>query len=399
MKPNSFSPLVAGLIGLIIGVGATITFVTVSPLASTTGAQSEVDMSLFWDAWRVLDEKYVPASTTTKVTDNEKVWGAIAGLAASYGDPYTTFFPPEENAAFQEEISGNFEGVGMEVDIKDDTLTVVTPLKNSPAERAGVKPGDKIASINGTPSVGLSVEQAVKKIRGPQGTEVKLDIVRDGEQLELTLIRDVIQIPTIDTKILGSDGERVQKGVFVISLYNFSAVSAVEFRKALKEFIASGSDKLIIDLRGNPGGYLDAAVDMSSWFLPLGAPVVREDFGGNKEEGVYRSRGYSGWKKNPEIVVLINKGSASASEILAGALKDHGVATLVGDQSFGKGSVQELVPLRGGTSLKVTIARWLTPNGVSISGGGLTPDVVVKDDNKAEGDEQLLAALKVLFGE
>lgn len=396
MKPETFHQLVTGFVGFILGASLAFTVVSVSPLGSFASSQSDVDMSLFWDAWRVLDEKYVPASTSVKVTDNEKVWGAIAGLAASYGDPYTTFFPPEENAAFQEEISGNFEGVGMEVDIKDDALTVVAPLKGSPAERAGVKSGDKIVSINNVPTYGMSVEDAVKNMRGTKGTEVELSLVRDGEPLELTLIRDVIQIPTSDTKILGPDGKVAQHGVFVISLYNFSAISAVEFRKALKEYIASGSDKLIIDVRGNPGGYLDAAVDMASWFLPVGAPVVREDFGANKEEGVYRSRGYTGWRKNPQVVVLMNKGSASASEILAGALKDQGVAVLVGDQSFGKGSVQEVVPLRGGTSLKVTVARWLTPNGVSISGGGLTPDYAVKDDSKTEADEQMLEALRLL---
>ena len=374
---------------------------------------SKVDFAPFWKAWQVLDEKFVPTkiSTSTSVsaatsTIQDRVWGAIGGLTASLGDPYTVFFPPEESKSFETEISGNFEGVGMEIGIKDDVLTVVAPLKGNPAQKAGILAGDKIISIDGQSTMNMSVDKAVKLIRGKVGTKVKITIAREGkkEPIEFSIIREVINIPTIDTeikdgKIAGGNGGQVVDGVFIIKLYNFYSTSPNLFRNALREFIESDSDKLILDLRGNPGGYLEAAVDMASWFLPLGKVVVSEDFGKNAPSQIYRSKGYNIFNSNLKMVALVDGGSASASEILAGALKEHGIAKLVGTKTFGKGSVQEVVKITPETSLKVTVARWLTPLGNSISENGLTPDFEVKltQEEFSKGkDPQTDKAIEVL---
>ncbi len=371
-----------------------------------TGMPNDVDFSTFWKAWNILNEKY--AGTTT--TDQNRVWGAIEGMTASLGDPYTTFFPPEESKAFASEIAGNFEGVGMEIGIKDGRLVVVSPFKEAPAYKAGVRAGDFILGIDDKDTTGMATDQAVKLIRGKSGTQVKLDLAREGKPLQITITRAKIDLPTVKTEtkaeVAGASDEingLRKDGIFVISLYSFNANASSLFRNALKDFIDSGSHKLIIDLRGNPGGYLASAVDMASWFLPSGEVVVREEFGKDKEEHIYRSKGYDIFANSPiKMVILIDGGSASASEILAGALSDHGVATLVGTKSFGKGSVQELIPISDDTSLKVTIAKWLTPNGTSISGQGITPEYVVpvtEEDVKLKVDKQMEKAVELLSKE
>lgn len=354
---------------------------------------SGLDFAPLYATLEALDERFVPttASSTTP-TNKEKVWGAIEGLVATYGDPYTIFFPPEETKAFEEEVRGDFEGIGMEIAIKDEILTVVTPLKNTPAERAGFKPGDQILKIDKTFTTGMTVEEAVKKIRGPRGTAVTLVVKRNGGVEDIVVTRDVIEIPTIETKLRDD-------GIFVISLYNFSANSSNLFRNALREFIVSGSDKLVLDLRNNPGGYLESAVDMASFFIPSGKAVVIEDSGKKEKQKVTRSKGYDVFTDKLKMVVLMNGGSASASEILAGALKEHGIAKLVGEKSFGKGSVQELIEITPETALKVTIAKWLTPNGKSISENGLEPDVKVtisKKDAEKKIDAQMEKAVEIL---
>lgn len=344
-----------------------------------------------WKAWQILNDKFVTAASTTADT---RVYGAIQGLAASYGDPYTVFFPPVESKMFMEDIAGDFGGVGMEIGIKDKQLVVVSPFKDSPSDKAGAKAGDYILSINGTSTAGMSTDEAVKLIRGPKGTEVKIVFLVPGtsKPVTRTIIRDTIKIPTIDT---------VQKpgGIYVISLYSFTAQSPDLFRNALREFVLSGNHKLILDLRRNPGGYLDAAWDMASWFLPAGAVVVTEDFGKNGTPNVYRSKGYDIFNKNLQMMILVDAGSASASEILAGALKEHDVAKLVGTKTFGKGSVQELIPITSDTSLKVTIARWLTPKGHNLSHDGLEPDYevpVTEKDVAAKRDAQMEKAIQLL---
>lgn len=356
---------------------------------------TEVDFQAFWKAWNIINEKYVPSSATTtaKVDDQTRVYGAIAGMVSALDDPYTVFFPPKESKSFNEEISGQIEGVGMEVGIKDGVLTVIAPVKGTPAYNAGVKPGDKILKVDDVITDKLSAEEAIKLIRGKKGTTVVITFFREGidEPFPISIVRDVINMPTVDTESKGD--------VFIIRLYSFSAISPNLFREALREFVESGKFKLVIDLRGNPGGYLEAANDMASWFLPAGKVVVKEDFRNEEDNQTFRSKGYNIFNDQLKLVILIDGGSASASEILAGALKDHGIATLVGAQSFGKGSVQELVDITDNTSLKVTIARWLTPNGISISHQGLKPDVEVKFDEEAfkKGtDNQLQKAIEVL---
>jgi carboxyl-terminal processing protease len=240
----------------------------------------------------------------------------------------------------------------------------------------------------------MSVQEAVALIRGEIGTEVVLTIAREGETefQDIAVERENIKVPTLETAVIDDE-------VFVISLYNFGGNATGDMRAAMREFVSGGYTKLIIDVRGNPGGYLEAAVDIASWFLPTGAVVVREDFGDTRDVYLHRAKGYGIYKDSWDVVVLIDRGSASASEILAGALRDHGIATLIGAQSFGKGSVQELVDITPETALKVTIARWLTPDGTQLSEGGLTPNFEVSytlEDREAEQDPQKDAAVEFL---
>ncbi len=361
--------------GLSMGAGGSVAaVVTHLPLLGdgldATPDQS-VDLADFWKAWNALQANYVIThASSTLPSAKDRVYGAISGLASSYGDPYTVFFPPTEAKAFADNISGSFAGVGMEIDIKNNVLTVIAPLKGTPAQAAGIKAGDQIAAINGKTTEGLSIDAAVSAIRGPVGTTVDLTLIRDGKPLDIKVTRATIQVPETD------DGLDAKTGVYHIALYEFTSNSASLFDQAFARFKASGSKKLIIDLRGNPGGYLDAAVDVASHFLPKGATVVTEDFGGKEPNIVHTSLGYDDAPAGTKIAVLIDGGSASASEILAGALQDNHAATLIGTQSFGKGSVQTLIPLDGG-SLKVTVARWVTPDGHWIMGNGITPDIVV----------------------
>lgn len=364
---------------------------------SNTPLDLKVDFRPFWKAWKVIDEKFVPSSTSTAEfpTSQERVWGAISGMVDSLNDPYTTFLPPDEAEIFESDINGNFEGVGMEIGVRDDILTVIAPLRGTPAFRAGIQPGDKIIKIDDISTEKLNTDQAVRLIRGKVGTKVKLLLIRENssEPIEISVTRAVIDIPTLDYELRGD-------GIFVIRLYNFSSASPDLFRRALRAFVRTGSDKLILDLRGNPGGFLEASVDMASWFLPTGTAVVREEYGNGDNQVIHRSRGYRIFGEHLKMAVLIDKGSASASEILAGALAEHGIATLVGSTSFGKGSVQELIKVTPESSLKVTIAQWLTPNGLSISAGGLKPDVPVdltEEDSKNGRDPQLKVAVELLL--
>ena len=415
-RDQSMRALVAGAIfmtalgfagGFVLGNSSAATAILPASVAQAIGANQPpegVDFSPVWKAWAVMDSKFVPASVATSsasssepaivgTPDERRVYGMIQGLAESLGDPYTFYLPPVEQKQFQEDLSGEFTGVGMEIAVKDEVITVVAPLKGTPAERAGIKPGDRVIEISGESTKGMDVATAVTRIRGPKGTEVILKMVREGwsEPRDIKVIRDVINVPIVDT-------ERKPDGVFVISLHSFTANSSLLFRSALREFIESGDTKLILDLRGNPGGYLAASVDMASWFLPTGKIVVTEDYAGHQDNVVHRSRGYDVFNDNLKMVILVDKGSASASEILAGALKHWGIAQLVGATTFGKGSVQELVPITENTGLKITVARWLMPDGVQIPHDGITPDVEVKipEDNKPENDPQMDKALELL---
>lgn len=392
--------------GFALGGNARVQAALPAAVAQAIGAEqppSGVDFSAVWKAWRVMDEKFVPASVHKNASSTEpeivgtpeerRVYGMISGLASSLGDPYTFFLPPVEQKQFQEDLSGEFSGVGMEIAVKNEILTVVAPLKGTPAEKAGIKPGDLVLEIDGQSTKGLDISTAVNRIRGPKGTIVKIMMLREGWEgpREISVTRDVINMPIVDTETKGD--------VFVVALHNFTANSPQLFREALREFVDSGKTKLIIDLRGNPGGYLEAAVDMASWFLPNGRIVVTEDYAGHEKNIDHRSRGYNVFNENLRLVILVDKGSASASEILAGALRAHGVAKLVGTNTFGKGSVQELVPITEDTGLKITVARWLLPDGTQIPIDGIVPDVMSTTTDeavKAGKDEQMDKALELL---
>jgi carboxyl-terminal processing protease len=344
----------------------------------------DIDFSLFWEAYHKLQEKFVDKS---KIDPRQIIYGAISGMVKSLGDPYTVFLTPEETKRFVEDVKGTFEGVGMEIGIKKGQLQVIAPLEGTPAYRAGLKAGDKILKINDTPTVDLTLEQAVSMIRGPKGTKVRLTIYREGweKEKEIEIVRDVIEVPSLRWE--------EKDGIIYIKIYQFTEKASLDFAKAAIEILKLPSRRIVLDLRDNPGGYLEVAQDIAGWFLEKGKTVVIEEFA-NGERKEYKSEGPS-YFSDYKIVVLINGGTASGAEILAGALRDNLGILLIGEKSFGKGSVQELERLREG-SLKITIAKWLTPKGKLISDVGLEPDEVVKIPEGEERDLQLERAIEIL---
>ena len=352
----------------------------------------EIDFSLFWEVYHKLQEKFVDKG---KFDIQKMIYGAISGMVKSLGDPYTVFFPPEETKRFEEDVKGVFEGVGMEIGIKKGQLQVIAPLEGTPAQKAGLRSGDKILKINDTETSDLTIDEAVDLIRGPKGTEVTLTIFREEwkKTKEIKLMRDVIEVPSLKREIKEIDGQKIA----YIQLYQFSENASFDFRKAAIEILTSPAQKIILDLRNNPGGYLEVAQQIAGWFLEKGKIVVLEDFGqGNKQE--YKAQG-PGTFSDYKIVILINQGSASASEILAGTLRDNRGILLIGEKSFGKGSVQELEKLKEGSSLKITVARWLTPKGQLITDVGLEPDIKVEmteKDYEEEKDPQLDKAIEII---
>jgi len=355
------------------------------------GQPDIIDFSLFWQVLKKIEEKY----TDKENIDYEEIlYGAISGMAESLGDPYTVFMKPEKTESFVEsvETGGSFEGVGMEIGIKGGILTVIAPLEETPAMKAGIKAGDKILEIDDTSTRDLFLEEAVNLIRGEKGTEVVLTISRKSlkEPKEISIIRDTIEIPIARWELLDN--------IAYIKLYHFTGNLPGKFKSMASEIISAGAEKIVLDLRNNPGGYLETAVDIGGWFIPKGEIIAIEDHGEEENQKKYRSRGYKGLQDFP-IVVLINQGSASASEILAGALRDIRGIKLIGEKSFGKGSIQSLEEFKNGSSLKVTVAKWLTPFGISISDEGLTPDIVIEladEDYDQDRDPQLNKALEIL---
>ena len=352
-----------------------------------------VDFSLFWRIWTLVKEKHIDGA---KLDANKMLYGAINGMLGATGDPYTTFFDPEENKQFKEKIAGNFEGIGAEMGMKDDTLTIVAPLDDMPAQKAGLRAGDRILKIDGEDAAPLTLEQAVAKIRGPKGTEVKLTIFRDGDAdtSEVTVKRDTIVVKTVKV-------EYKDNNIAVIRISQFGDTTTDEFNQVAKEVAAKHVRGIVIDLRSDPGGLLDSAVALAGSFVPKGNTVVMEEDASGKRDTL-SANGNDLFGATP-IAILIDGGSASASEILAGALKDDrpNDVTLVGTKSFGKGSVQELMPVTNNTSLKITVAHWLTPSGKQINKIGITPDIEVKlttDDITNKKDPQLDKALEVLAG-
>ena len=342
------------------------------------GQPEKLDFSLFWDVWNTLSAKYVDP---TKLDNQKMLYGAISGMVDSLGDPYTVFLEPKISEKFQEEISGAFGGVGMEIGKRNNALTVIAPLKDTPAYRAGIKAGDKILKIDGKVTGDLSVEEAVNLIRGKKGTKVVITISDNGNTKDVELVRDVIKIPSVEWKLLNGD-------VAYLQVYTFNQNIDADFQKAVEQILKSSAIKLVVDLRNNPGGLLDSAINLSGWFLNDDQIVTMQEFrDGTREE--FRSKGNSALRIY-RTLFLINGGSASASEILAGAVNDNLNIQLVGEKSFGKGSVQQLEEFKNGSSLKVTIAKWLTPNGRSITDLGIEPNVEVKmPEDPEEGEIEI----------
>lgn len=355
------------------------------------GKPSPLDFGLFWEVLKKIEERYVDKN---KINYQEILYGAISGMTGSLGDDYTVFMKPEKAESFVKSVSGkdSFEGVGMELGIKDKVLTVIAPIEGTPAFRAGILAGDKILKIDEKTTEGMTTEEAVSLIRGTKGTQVTLTIVRQNidKAKEFTLTRDTIEIPVIRW-------EMKEGGIAYIKIYQFTANLPSKFEEVVSQILKDNAKKIIIDVRNNPGGYLETSVDVASWFLPENAVVVREEFK-DGETNEYKSEGYR-YLQNFPVIILVNKGSASASEIFAGALRDNKGVKLVGEKTFGKGSVQTLETFKDDSSLKVTVAKWFTPSGISIADEGLKPDVEIalSEENINSGkDPQLEKAIEIL---
>ncbi|PIR54274.1 peptidase S41 [Candidatus Peregrinibacteria bacterium CG10_big_fil_rev_8_21_14_0_10_42_8] len=354
-----------------------------------TDPEKEVDITLLWSVWRLLSKHYISPENMDVTT---MVQGATEGIVKTLNDPYTVFMPPQENKEFKQSLNGNLQGIGAELTLREKQIVIVAPLKGSPAEAAGLLPEDVITHIDGNPIEGFTLGDAVELIRGPKGTDVTLTVQRKGSPLDITITRDDIKVPSTESEIIEYDGKRIGK----VSLNRFGDTTSKEVREEVEELMEANVDGMIIDVRFNGGGYLDAAVDLASMFLSQGKVVSV-----TRRTGEPTNHYVSGSPIAPDVplAVLINEGSASASEILAGALQDASRATVIGKQSFGKGTVQEVFDLPGGTSIRITTAHWLTPNGIDIGKEGITPDIEVErtqEQMQADEDPQLNTALELL---
>ncbi len=349
-----------------------------------------VDFREFWDLWQLLKDKYYQQP----LSDKNLFYGAMQGLAASVGDPYTTYFEPKSAAEFTQTLSGKFEGIGAEIGIKNDQLQIVAPLPDTPAEKAGLLAGDVILKINASSTDGMSVDEAVNYIRGPKGTKVNLTVVHPKTKkppVEVSIVRDEIQIKSVTVKMLPGK-------IALVTVSHFNSDTQSGFNQAVQTVLSNDAKGVILDLRNNPGGFLDTALSMAGEWVGDGV-VVKERRQGKIVETLHGT-GANRLHGLPTIV-LVNEGSASASEIVAGALQDDGDAKLVGMKTFGKGSVQDYMNFNDGSGIKITIAEWLTPKERAINKVGLDPDVVVDrtlDDYEAQRDPQLDRAVALLNG-
>ena len=350
--------------------------------------QQDVDFDLYWNLWDTLKEKYVDGE---EVTDKKLFYGSLKGMTQAVEDPYTVFMNPQKNQEFQESMSGTFEGIGAEVGIKDEILTIIAPLEGMPAQKAGLKAGDKVLEVNGESTKDMTLDEAVNKIRGEEGTEVTLTILRNGENetREITITRGVIQVKSVKTSLR-------EDNIYEIEITNFNDDTLDLFNKAVEEVLNKNPKGIVLDLRNNPGGYLDTSIEVASEWVETGV-IVKEKFG-DGETSDYKARGRARLAGYP-TVVLVNRGSASASEIVAGALQDHGEAVIIGEQTFGKGSVQNLNRFGDGSAVKITVAKWMTPEGRSISEEGIAPDISVEytlEDYEADKTPQKDKAIEIL---
>jgi len=362
--------------------------ITVGPGTPTPTETAKDLWHPFWQAWELLHKYYV------RPLDDEKlVQGAIRGMYAATGDPHTSYMDPDEYEEANITLQGEYEGIGAWVDTSGDYVKIVSPIKGSPAEKAGLQPGDEIIAVDGQDMTGVNPELVVKKVLGPAGTKVRLTIKRDDQKpFDVVITRAKIKIPSVE-------GEMRDDGIAYIQLSTFGEHTSDELRSTLKELMAKHPKGLILDLRNNGGGYLTTAIDVASEFLPKGKVVLYEEYKDGSRRA-YKSKG-GGLATDIPMVILVNEGTASASEIVSGAMQDYGRALLVGVTTYGKGSVQNWIPLDNNEgAVRITVALWLTPKGRQISGKGLKPDVEVKltkEDIKAKRDPQLDKAVELIL--
>ena len=361
-----------------------------------------VDFSLFWDVWSRLEQRYLQQD---KIDPQKMVYGAISGMVGSLGDPYTVFLPPKDNSDFKEDLNGTFEGIGAQLGAKNDKIVVIAPLKDHPAEKAGIQAGDWIIKVNGEDTFNWTVPQAVGKIRGPKGTSVTLSIVHEGESnpVDISVTRDKILLKSVEFEIKTAGDEACKTSacpeVGLIKLNRFGDTTNDEWSQVVSQARASLNQSppikgLVLDLRNNPGGYFQSSINIASEFIKTGVVVVQENSDGTRETFSVTKVGEL---LDVPLVVLINKGSASAAEIVSGALRDHKRATLIGEKTFGKGSIQTPEDLADGSGIHITTARWILPNGEWINGTGIKPDIEVKNsDSSASADLQLEQAIQEL---
>lgn len=350
----------------------------------------DVDFGVYWEAFELVKERFIDSEN---VLDTELFYGSLSGMVRALGDPHTEFLDPKITKEFNQELGGSIQGIGAEISIKQDVLTVISPLPGTPAEEAGLQSGDIILAIDGVETFNMTLDAAVYRIRGKKGTEVVLEVFSPGDEdsREVTIRRDEIDIISVEWDV-------VHDNIAYIELRYFNQDTKVQFDKIAKQVLATDPDAIILDVRNNPGGFLGVAVDVASYWVE-DKPVVYERFG-DGDISTYQARDIALFK-DIKTVVLVNEGSASASEIVAGALQDYELATIIGETTFGKGSVQELHELSDGSTVKVTIAEWLTPHRQVIRDVGITPDVVVeltREEYDNDLDPQLDSAIEFLLG-
>ena len=346
----------------------------------------DLELGTIQEVWDIIHDDYIEADN---LDDNELIVGAIRGMLQTLDDPYTSFFSKQEAEIFNEYIGGSFEGIGVMIDSQNDTLTVIAPLKDSPAEKAGIKPQDIIIAVDGNTITGENPDVSIAKIRGPKGSKVTLTIKRDRQQLDIEVTRDTIDIPTIE--YINLEGDIAQ-----ISIFHFLLNTPSDFDNAVAQAFQEGNKRIILDVRSNPGGFLESATNIADRFFPNGTVIALERSHDNQYKTFVTKREPT--LDGVPLVVLQNNGSASASEILVGALQDNNNVPVVGETSFGKGRIQNYGHLSGGTSLKYTVAEWFTPNRTHIDTIGITPTVEIQDDPDTEQDEQLEKAIEIIKG-
>lgn len=379
----------ADITGKVSDAAGTTATIEIQALPIRSDVPQGVDFSPLWNVWRTVEEK---ARNSTTLDKQKMVEGAAEGVVRSLGDPYSVLFEKEESQKFSQDVAGEFGGIGAELGYKNGVVVIAT-LPGMPAEKVGLQAGDKIAAINGESTAGMAVDQAVARIRGTVGTVVKLVIERSGMSapMEFSITRALIKVPTVSWSKKTND-------IAYLRIHNFFGNVEGDFVQAVNEIKTGGMTKIVLDLRGNPGGLLNASINIAASFIPKDKLIVSADFGAGKQRSEFISPG-GGMLENMQVVVLIDGASASAAEIVAGALRDSRGVTLVGETSFGKGTVQELIQLSGGTLLKLTTAQWIRPSGKPIDEHGIDPDIVVPMtlEEKASGRDPQLDKALILF--